>query len=102
LSLSDLRCLCFIIFPPSPFVLPEQVWSIFPKHWRVTRIVCMTFCSITRAQLAEILDHQAGSLDVQALLQVEPPPDAAASCYVHCAFISQILLNFKFIFCRDG
>jgi len=47
----------------------EQVWSIFPKHWRVTRIVCMTFCSITRAQLAEILDHQAGSLDVQALLQ---------------------------------
>jgi len=46
----------------------EQVWSIFPKHWRVTRIVCMTFCSITRAQLAEILDHQAGSLDVQALL----------------------------------
>uniref|UniRef100_A0A061RIS0 Vacuolar protein sorting-associated protein 53 n=2 Tax=Tetraselmis sp. GSL018 TaxID=582737 RepID=A0A061RIS0_9CHLO len=47
----------------------EKVWDIFPKHWRVLRIVCMTFCSITRAQLSEILDHQAGNLDVQALLQ---------------------------------
>ena len=47
----------------------EKVWEIFPKAWRVTRIVCMTFCSITKAQLSEILDHQAGSIDVQALLQ---------------------------------
>mmetsp|Transcript_6744 Transcript_6744/g.18881 ORF Transcript_6744/g.18881 Transcript_6744/m.18881 type:complete len:738 (-) Transcript_6744:326-2539(-) len=47
----------------------EKVWEIFPKKWRVTKIVCMTFCSITRAQMAEILDHQAESLDVQALVQ---------------------------------
>lgn len=51
-----------------------QVWEIFPASWRVTRIVCVTFCSITRAQLAEILDHQAEGMDVQALLQVHSGP----------------------------
>lgn len=50
--------------------LCQKLWEIFPKSWRVQRIVCMTFCSITRAQISEILDHQAATLDVQALLQV--------------------------------
>ena len=47
----------------------EAYWDIFPKAWAVTRRLCLTFCSITRAQVAEALDSEKDSLEVASLLQ---------------------------------
>lgn len=34
----------------------EEVWSIFPASWKAPLLLCVTFCRITKSQLAEILD----------------------------------------------
>jgi hypothetical protein len=33
-----------------------QVWGIFPPEWHLPQLVCLAFCTITKAHLAEILD----------------------------------------------
>jgi vacuolar protein sorting-associated protein 53 len=43
----------------------KDVWGIFPADWRVPQLLCVTFCSITKTQLAEILDEKAGELPHQ-------------------------------------
>lgn len=35
-----------------------SVWALFPPGWRVPQQVALSFCSITRAQLAEALDSK--------------------------------------------
>ncbi|EFJ16271.1 hypothetical protein SELMODRAFT_421950 [Selaginella moellendorffii] len=47
----------------------EDIWQIFPAHWRVAFLLCMQFCKVTRAQLLEILDGLKEQPDVQTLLQ---------------------------------
>ena len=36
----------------------EEVWKVFPETWRLPQLLCLAFCSITKAQLAEILDFK--------------------------------------------
>lgn len=43
----------------------KDVWGIFPADWRVPQLLCVTFCSITKTQLAEILDEKASELPHQ-------------------------------------
>lgn len=43
----------------------RDVWNIFPLDWRVPQLLCVTFCSITKTQLAEILDERAAELPHQ-------------------------------------
>ena len=43
----------------------RDVWNIFPADWRVPQLLCVTFCSITKTQLAEILDERAAELPHQ-------------------------------------
>jgi len=43
----------------------KDVWGIFPADWRVPQLLCVTFCSITKTQLAEILDENAAELPHQ-------------------------------------
>lgn len=43
----------------------KDVWAIFPSDWRVPQLLCVTFCSITKTQLAEILDDRAAELPHQ-------------------------------------
>ena len=47
----------------------EAFWEVFPKHWRVQQLMCITFCKITRAQLAEALDAQRDQAEVAVLIQ---------------------------------
>ena len=47
----------------------EAYWDVFPNAWGVTRRLCVTFCKITRAQVAEALDSEKDSLEVASLLQ---------------------------------
>ena len=35
--------------------LRADIWRIFPDSWSLQQQLCLTFCSITRAQLADIL-----------------------------------------------
>lgn len=48
-----------------------QVWSVFPEAWHVQHLVCLSFCAMTKAHLAEILDLKSGELpgQVEALLR---------------------------------
>ena len=39
-----------------------SVWALFPPGWRVPQQVALSFCSITRAQLAEALDSKVRGL----------------------------------------
>ena len=34
----------------------EEVWAIFPAAWKAPLVLTVTFCRITKTQLAEILD----------------------------------------------
>ena len=36
----------------------SSVWALFPPGWRLPQQVALSFCSITRAQLAEALDSK--------------------------------------------
>lgn len=47
----------------------EEIWQIFPASWRVTYLLCIQFCKVTRAQLTDILDGLKEKPDVGALLQ---------------------------------
>lgn len=40
----------------------QAIWAIFPAEWRVPQLLCVTFCSITKTQLAEILDEKGPEL----------------------------------------
>ncbi len=33
----------------------SAIWGIFPEEWRVTQLLALTYCSITKSELAEIL-----------------------------------------------
>lgn len=33
----------------------KAIWEIFPEEWRVTHLLALTYCSITKSELAEIL-----------------------------------------------
>ncbi|KAG2492670.1 hypothetical protein HYH03_009085 [Edaphochlamys debaryana] len=33
----------------------REVWGVFPEHWRVPQVLCLTFCKITKAHLKRIL-----------------------------------------------
>ena len=43
----------------------REVWAIFPPGWAVPQLLCLMFCNITRAQLAELLDLRSGELAQQ-------------------------------------
>lgn len=43
----------------------REVWAIFPPGWAVPQLLCLMFCNITRAQLAEVLDCRSGELGQQ-------------------------------------
>jgi len=48
------------------------IWSIFPEDWRVTQLLALTYCSITKSELAQILaeaDAESLSRDVDGLLK---------------------------------
>ena len=45
------------------------MWAVFPAHWRVPQLLCVSLCKLTRAQLAEALDTR-GPHEVQKLLHV--------------------------------
>ncbi|BBN20320.1 vacuolar protein sorting-associated protein 53 [Marchantia polymorpha subsp. ruderalis] len=47
----------------------EEIWQMFPPSWRVSYLLCMQFCKVTRAQLMEILDTAQPKPDVATLLQ---------------------------------
>lgn len=49
----------------------RDVWAIFPVDWRVPQLLAVTFCSITKTALAEILDDSAAELphQVDALMK---------------------------------
>lgn len=40
----------------------KDVFEIFPKDWRVAQLLCVTFCSVTKTVLAEILDERSSEL----------------------------------------
>ena len=37
-----------------------SVWAIFPPTWKLPQLVALSFCNITRAQMAEALDSKVG------------------------------------------
>jgi hypothetical protein len=48
------------------------IWGIFPEEWRVTQLLALTYCSITKSELAEILAEmrqEALRGDVEGLLK---------------------------------
>jgi hypothetical protein len=48
------------------------IWEIFPEEWRVTQLLALTYCSITKSELAEILADTAREVlekDVEGLLK---------------------------------
>ena len=45
------------------------MWGVFPEHWRFPHLLCMSLCKLTRAHLAELLDAEARSAEVQTVLQ---------------------------------
>ena len=45
------------------------MWGVFPEHWRFPHLLCMSLCKLTRAHLAELLDAEARSSEVQTVLQ---------------------------------
>ncbi|WPT15325.1 Vacuolar protein sorting-associated protein 53 A [Picochlorum sp. SENEW3] len=47
----------------------RAIWGIFPEEWRVTQLLAVTFCSITKSELAEILGGMEGRIDVEGLLK---------------------------------
>lgn len=50
----------------------SAIWGIFPEEWRVTHLLALTYCSITKSELAEILaDTRLEDLrsDVEGLLK---------------------------------
>ena len=50
----------------------RMIWSIFPEEWRVTQLLALTYCSITKSELAEILsdaDPEVLAKDVDGLLK---------------------------------
>lgn len=46
----------------------EAAWAVFPPTWRVGALIVAALCKLTRAQVGEMLDAQAGG-DVQGVLQ---------------------------------
>ena len=44
------------------------MWGVFPPHWRVPQLLCMSLCKLTRTHLLEILDAP-GPKEVQTTLQ---------------------------------
>ena len=46
----------------------EEMWGVFPPHWRVPQLLCMSLCKLTRTHLLEILDAP-GPKEVQTTLQ---------------------------------
>lgn len=47
----------------------RAIWGIFPEEWRVTQLLAVTFCSITKSELAEILGGMEGRIGVEGLLR---------------------------------
>ena len=49
----------------------KDIWNIFPEDWRITQLLAATFCSITKSELAEILDTKSPHLrnDVDGFLK---------------------------------
>lgn len=48
------------------------IWGIFPEEWRVTQLLALKYCSITKSELAEILsdaDPEVLRKDVDGLLK---------------------------------
>lgn len=48
------------------------LWSIFPEAWRLPQLLCLMFCSITKAQLAQSLDAKARVLGQAQQPQIQP------------------------------
>ncbi|GMH38305.1 hypothetical protein BSKO_06189 [Bryopsis sp. KO-2023] len=47
-----------------------ELWAVFPQSWRVPQLVSMSFCKVTKSQLAEVLDQVENMRDnVAALLK---------------------------------
>ena len=46
----------------------EEMWGVFPPHWRVPQLLCMSLCKLTRTHLLEMLDAP-GPKEVQTTLQ---------------------------------
>ena len=38
------------------------LWAIFPESWKAPQLLCLMFCSITKAQLAQSLDAKVSEL----------------------------------------
>nr|ADI46897.1 VPS53Af [Volvox carteri f. nagariensis] len=36
----------------------REVWGVFPQHWKVPQMLCLTFCKITKAHLKRILSDE--------------------------------------------
>eukprot|EP00198_Chlamydomonas_reinhardtii_P007003 XP_001696339.1 subunit of GARP complex [Chlamydomonas reinhardtii] len=36
----------------------RELWGVFPAHWRVPQMLCLTFCKITKAHLKRILSDE--------------------------------------------
>jgi len=47
----------------------DESFTVFPVAWGMNQKLCMEFCTVTRAQLSEVLQEGHGSLDVAMLLQ---------------------------------
>ncbi|KAK2077673.1 hypothetical protein QBZ16_004519 [Prototheca wickerhamii] len=43
----------------------REVWALFPSDWRVPQLLCLAFCTITKAALGEILDLRSAELPGQ-------------------------------------
>ena len=37
-----------------------DIWRIFPEGWHLQQQLCLTFCAITKSQLADILQAKVG------------------------------------------
>ncbi|KXZ52139.1 vps53 [Gonium pectorale] len=44
----------------------KEVWGVFPEHWRVPQVLCLTFCKITKAHLKRILSDDEALAGLRA------------------------------------
>jgi len=49
----------------------KKIWSIFPEDWKVMQLLAVTFCSITKSELAAILDENSRRIrsDIDGLMK---------------------------------
>ena len=46
----------------------DTMYGVFPTHWRFPQLLCMSLCKLTRAHLAELLDAEGRTAEVQTVL----------------------------------